>query len=188
MTLHTRDLENGFELFLHRVSGAAVFDAGVYEDVEADPRATTQAVVVVLLSAIAAGIGAEGLVGPRPLVLAGVSALALLTWVAWGSLMFHIGTRLLPEPQTRATLGELLRTTGFAASPGILQIFAILPGMTIPVIAGAWIWMIGAMVIGVRHALDYDSTGRAVVVCLVAVGLSLALAFGFGVVFAPAVG
>jgi hypothetical protein len=185
MTLHARDVEGTFELFLYRVSGAAVFDSGIYESIEADPHATKQAVAVVLLSALASGIGASGLVGPRPLMLVAISALALVTWLAWGMLMFQIGTRLLPEPQTNATLGELLRTTGFAASPGLLQIFAILPGMAIPVFVGVWLWMIGAMIIGVRHALDYQSTARAVAVCLVAAGLALIMAFGFGVIFTP---
>jgi len=185
MTLHARDVEGTFELFLYRLSGAAVLDSGIYESIEADPRATKQAVAVVLLSAVASGIGASGLVGPHPLVLAAIAALALVTWLAWAMLMFQIGTRLLPEPQTDATLGELLRTTGFAASPGLLQVFAILPGMAIPVFVGVWLWMIGAMIIGVRHALDYQSTGRAVAVCVVAVALALVMAFGFGVIVSP---
>jgi hypothetical protein len=185
MTLHARDVEGTFELFLYRLSGAAVLDSGIYESIEVDPNATRQAVAVVLLSAVASGIGASGLVGPRLLVLAAISALALVTWLAWGMLMFQIGTRLLPEPQTKATLGELLRTTGFAAAPGLLQVFAILPGMAIPVFVGAWLWMIGAMIIGVRHALDYQSTARAVAVCLVAAGLALLMAFGFGAIFTP---
>ncbi len=187
MPSHVRDVESTFDLFLYRLSGAAALDAGIYESIEADPRATRQAVAVVLLSAAAAGIGASGLVGPRPVVLVAISALALVTWVAWGMLMFQIGTRLLPEPQTRASLGELLRTTGFAASPGLLQVFAILPGMAIPVFVGVWLWMIGAMVVGVRHALDYQSTGRAVAVCVVAAALALVMAFGFGAIFSPVV-
>jgi hypothetical protein len=186
MTIHVRDVEGTFEIFLYRLSGAAVLDAAIYESIEADPRATRQAVAVVLLSAVAAGIGAGGLVGLRPVELAAIAALALVTWLAWGMLMFQIGTRLLPESQTSATLGELLRTTGFAASPGLLQIFAILPGMAIPVFTGAWLWMIGAMIVGVRHALDYQSTGRAVAVCVVAAALALVMAFGFGAIFSPA--
>ena len=60
-----------------------VLDAGVYESIEADPRATKQAVAAVLLSAVASGIGASGLVGPRPLMLAAIFPLALVTWLAW---------------------------------------------------------------------------------------------------------
>ena len=97
MTLHARDVESSFELFLYRLSGAAVLDAAIYESIEADPHATRQAVAVVLLSAVAAGIGASGLVGPRPVVLAAISALALVTWLAWGMLMFQIGTVCCPS-------------------------------------------------------------------------------------------
>src|SRR5678809_1132931 len=103
MTLHARDVEGAFELFLYRLSGAAVLDSGIYESIEADPHATKQAMAVVLMSAVASGIGASGFVGPHPLVLAAISALALVTWLAWAMLMFQIGTRLLPEPQTSAT-------------------------------------------------------------------------------------
>jgi hypothetical protein len=187
MTTDAQDVESALELFLYRISGAAVLDAAIYEDIEADPHATKQALAVVLLSAMAAGVGASGLVGPHPMALAAVAGLALITWMAWAMLMFQIGTRVLAEPQTGATFGELLRTTGFAASPGLLQIFAILPGMAIPVFVGVWAWMIGAMVIGVRHALDYQSTARAIAVCLVGAGLALAMAFAFGAIFARVV-
>ena len=187
MTFHVRDVEGTFEIFLYRLSGAAVLDAAIYESIEADPRATRQAVAVVLLSAVAAGIGAGGLVGPRPVVLAAISALALVTWLAWGMLMFQWVTSCSRNARPARTLGELLRTTGFAASPGLLQIFAILPGMAIPVFAGAWLWMIGTMIVGVRHALDYQSTGRAVAVCVVAAALALVMAFGFGAIFTPIV-
>lgn len=78
--------------------------------------------------------------------------------------MFGLGTRLLPEAETQASLGQLLRTTGFAAAPGLLQVFAVLPGMAIPVFAGTTVWMFTAIVIGVRHAFGYRSTWRALAV------------------------
>ena len=107
--------------------------------------------------------------------------------VAWAVLMFQIGSRLFPEPQTRVTLGELLRTTGFAAAPGLLQVFARLPGMMMPVFVGTWIWMIAAMVVGVKHALDFRSTLRAMLVCLSAAGLAGAMAVILGLLFGPVV-
>ena len=131
--------------------------------------------------------GTRRVVKAGPVALGLVIALSLVTWLAWAVLMFQIGTRVFPEPQTSATLGELLRTTGFAAAPGLLQVFAVLPGMTIPVFVGTWIWMIAAMVIGVRHALDYNSTRRAVLVCVAAAALAAALAMASGVLFGPTV-
>lgn len=174
-------------LYLYRLMGAAMLDAAMYEGIEADRSTTRQAALTVVLASLAAGIGAAGLYGPRPATLVTVSVLACLTWVAWAVLMFHIGTRMLPEPQTRATLGELLRTTGFAAAPGLIQVFAMFPAMATPVFAGTWIWMLVAMVVAVQHALDYRSRWRAIAVCVVGASLSLALAFVVGLVWGPTV-
>jgi hypothetical protein len=174
-------------LFLYRLIGAAMLDAGMYEGIEADRHVTIQAMATVLLSSLAAGVGAAGWFGVRIPTLVGVSLVALITWVAWAMLMFQIGTRLLPEPQTSVTMGELLRTTGFAAAPGLLFVFATLPRMAVPVFVAVTLWMFGAMVVGVRHALDYESTGRALAVCGIAASLSLGMAVVFGLLFGPTV-
>jgi hypothetical protein len=174
-------------LFLYRLIGAAMLDAAMYEGIEADRRITTQAMATVLLASLAAGIGATGWYGLHVPTLVGVSVVALVTWVAWAVLMFQIGTRVFPEPQTAVTMGELLRTTGFAAAPGLLFVFATLPRMAVPVFVAVILWMFAAMVVGVRHALDYDSTGRALAVCGLAACLSLGMAIVFGVLFGPTV-
>lgn len=172
-------------LFFYRVMGAAVLDGGSFEGVEANPRVTWQAAGIVVLSSIAAGIGAGGLHGLDRATFFFVSTLALVTWVAWAMLTFQIGTRLLPGPETSATLGQLLRTTGFAAAPGLLQVFALLPGMVVPVFVLTTAWMFAAMVVGVRHALDYRSTGQALTVCAAAASLSAALALVGSLLFGP---
>jgi hypothetical protein len=61
----------------------------------------------------------------------------------------------------------LLRTIGFSSSPGVLRVLGIIPmlGNILNFIVG--IWMLVAMVIAVRQALDYNSTWRAVGVCLI---------------------
>jgi hypothetical protein len=163
-------------LFVYRLFGAAVLDAGMYENIEADRTTTVQALATVVLSSIAAGVGAGDLFGNRLTTCLVVSAIAVLTWAAWAMLVFQIGTRVLPEPETHATWGELLRTTGFAAAPGVFQVFAIFPGARLPIFAASAIWMFAAMVVGVRHALDYRSTKRAIAVCALAAGLAVALA------------
>ncbi len=173
--------------FAHRIMGAAMLDVPTYEEVEADRTATAQALAVVVLSSLAAGVGARGLGAPQPAAIAVVSMIALLAWAAWALVTFEIGARLMPEPQTRADVGELLRTTGFATAPGILRIFGVLPGVTIPVFALTAIWMLVAMVIAVRQALDYTSTGRALAVCGLGWVLSLVLAIVLGLVFGPSV-
>ena len=151
--------------FANRMIRAAKLDAALYEEVEADKGAMGQALGVVILSSVAAGIGSIGVTGINGLVLGTI--VALLGWFIWAFLTYYIGTRLLPEPQTKSDYGELLRTIGFSSSPGILRILAFIPavGAILNFIVG--IWMLVAMVIAVRQALDYKSTWRAVGVCLI---------------------
>lgn len=173
-------------LYLYRLMGAATLDASMYEGVEADHRTNLQATVTVLLASVAAGLGAGGRFGLHPGTMVALSVLALITWVAWALLIFHVGTRVLPGPETRVTLGELLRTTGFAAAPGLLQVFALLPGLSGPVFIVTWLWMLATMVVAVEHALDYDSPWRAIAVCVVALTMSAALAAILGILGGPA--
>lgn len=143
---------------------AAKLDATLYEEVETDDTATGQAVGVVVLSALAAGVGAgEAGVGGVLFVAVG----ALIGWVVWAYLTYWIGTRILPLPETHATPGQLLRTLGFASSPGILRILGLIPGAVDIVFLVVAVWMLVAMLIAVRSALDYDSYWRALGVCAI---------------------
>lgn len=148
-----------------RMIRAAKLDVNLYEEVEADKGAMGQAMAVVVLSSVAAGIGTAGTAGIKGLILGTI--VALVGWFIWAFLTYYIGTRLLPEPQTKADYGELLRTIGFSSSPGVLRVLGIIPmlGNILNFICS--IWMLVAMVIAVRQALDYKSTGRAVGVCLI---------------------
>jgi hypothetical protein len=92
---------------------------------------------------------------------------ALAGWYIWAWLVYLIGTRWLPEPQTQADMGQLLRTIGFSSAPGLIRILGVVPGLAILVNLVAAVWMLIAIVIDVRSALDYHSTWRAVGVCLV---------------------
>jgi hypothetical protein len=148
-----------------RMIRAAKLDAQLYEEVEADRDATGQAMAVVVMSALAAGIGSLESGGLSGLV--GGTILALAGWLIWAFLTYFIGTRLLPEPQTKADYGELLRTIGFASAPGLIRVFGVVPGLGALLFLVAGIWMLVATVIAVRQALDYTSTSRAVGVCLI---------------------
>jgi hypothetical protein len=114
-----------------------------------------------------------------------VGTIAVLAWAAWALLIFEIGARIVPEPQTRVDVGQLLRTNGFASTPGILRIFGILPGVTVPVFVLTAIWMLLATVVAVRQALDYSSTARAVMVCLLGWTLAIVMAVVLGLLFGP---
>ena len=148
-----------------RVIRAAKLDVQLYEEVEADRDAMGQAMAVVVLSAVAAGIGSLGIGGLLGIVVGTIAA--LVGWLVWAFLTYFIGTRLLPEPQTSADYGELLRTIGFASAPGVIRALGIVPGLGAPLFLIGGIWMLVAMVIAVRQALDYTSTLRAVGVCVI---------------------
>jgi hypothetical protein len=171
--------------FLQRLIGAAALDTAIYEEVEADETATTQACATVVLSSLAAGVGAGGLGSGMVTQIAFISTIAVLAWAAWALITFEIGVRLMPQPQTRSNVGELLRTIGFATAPGCLRVLGVVPGVTIPVFAVTSIWMLATMVVAVRQALDYRSTGRAVAVCGLGWVLVLTITIVLGLAFGP---
>jgi hypothetical protein len=173
--------------FLQRLLGAAALDAAIYEEVEADPGATSQSMTVVVLSSLATGIGVTGLEHSVPSI-AGVTfftILAVMSWASWALVTFEVGSHVLPTPDTRVSVGQLLRTLGFAATPGAFSIFALVPGVAAPVLAGTAVWVLLAMIVAVRQALDYRSTSRAVAVCLLGWLLAMAFAVALGLMFGP---
>ena len=162
--------------FTDRMLRAAKLDVNLYEEVEADTSAMGQAMGVVILASLAAGIGSTAVQGVGGIIVGTLASLA--GWYIWAYLTYFIGTKFLPEPQTQTNPGELLRTIGFSSSPGIIRIVGIIPGLTGIVFFIASVWMLGAMVVAVRQALDYESTLRAVGVCAIGwviQGLVLAL-------------
>jgi len=161
--------------FIGRVKGAALLDPSIYEEVEADRSATMQASGVVALSSLAAGVGALGPTGPSVTSLVGISLLAFAMWAVWAFLTLQIGARILPAARTQADFGQLLRTLGFATAPGILRTAGIIPGTAVIVFIVTAVWMLMAMIIAIRQALDYTSTVRAFAVC----ALGWVLTFGF---------
>jgi hypothetical protein len=147
-----------------RMVRAARLDVTLYEEVEKDKGAMRQAIGVVVLSSLAAGIGSVGKAGFGGILIGTIAA--LVGWYIWAYLTYLIGTKLLPEAQTKADYGELLRTIGFSSAPGLIRVVGVIPGLAGIVFLIAAIWMLIAMVIAVRQALDYKSTFRAVGVCL----------------------
>ena len=124
-----------------------------------------QATMVVVLASVAGGIGTAGIEGQPGLIIGLI--LNLIGWYVWAFFTYFIGTRLLPQPSTEADMGQLLRTLGFAAAPGLLRVVGFLPYIGAAVIVITAFWSLATMVVAVRQALDYDSTLRAVAVCLI---------------------
>jgi hypothetical protein len=120
---------------------------------------------VVVLSSVAAGLASISTAGFGGILVGTITA--LIGWYVWAYITYFIGTKLLAEPQTKADPGELLRTIGFSSSPGLIRVLGIIPGLRWIVFLIGGIWMLVAMVIAVRQALDYQSTARALGVCII---------------------
>lgn len=149
-----------------RMVGAARLDAAIYEDVERDQDATQQALIVVALAAIAGAIGSIGDGGAGGIILGLISA--ILGWIIFSALAYFVGTRLVPARETSATLGELLRTLGFAQTPNILAVVGFIPVLGPLAALVAAVWTLVASIVAIRQALEM-STGRAIAVALLSV-------------------
>jgi len=151
---------------INRMIRAAKLDASLYEEVEKDTTATNQALLVVVIASICAGIG-QAIAGVGGMASGLVTLVtALVGWLIWSFITYIIGTKVFKGPNTEATYGQLLRCIGFSDSPGVLNIFAFIPALGPVIVFIAAIWSLVAMVIGVRQALDF-STGRAIATCIV---------------------
>lgn len=159
--------------FINRIFRAARLDAHLYEEVEADKTSMRQAMLIVILSGVAAGVGSISHGGYLGIAVG--TATALVGWYIWAFLTYLIGTKFLAEPQTKSDIGELLRTIGFASSPGLIRVLGVFPGIEKFVFSAASVWMLVAMVIAVRQALDYKGTWRAIIVCVIGWVIQIAI-------------
>ena len=148
-----------------RMIGAMKADVKTFEEIEHDPNAIGQAVTVIVIAAVAALIGnifrhglGSGLIG---------LVATLVGYGIWTVIVVLVGTKVMPEPATKAGFAEGFRVIGFAASPGVLNVLAIIPFLGPLISFVIWIWMLVVMVVAVRTVLDYTSTARAVIVCLI---------------------
>jgi hypothetical protein len=151
--------------FGERMVGAMKADVSTFEEIERDTNAMTQAVMVIVIAGVASLLGNIFRAGATHAVWN--LTITVIAYAAWALIVTLIGTKLLPEPNTRADFNESFRVLAFAASPGVFYVLAMLPFLG-PVISLAIdLWSLVLMIIAVRTVLDYTSTGRAIVVCLV---------------------
>ena len=166
--------------FPQRMAGAAMLSPATYEEVEHDRNATAQAALVVVLAAIAAAVGASGH-GDEAVVREVLRS--LLQWLAWSAITYLIGTRVF---RGTATPGEVLRTIGFAQTPGIFMALAGIPylGGLVAFVVG--IWTLVAVIVATRQALDVD-TGKAVMTALLGLAVVIGIVIALTVVAAVVV-
>jgi hypothetical protein len=158
-----------------RMVGAMKADAKTFQEIEADQNAMGQAIAVIVIAGIAALIGnifRSGLTGGFMALL-----LSLIGYAIWSIMVVIIGTKVMPEPTTKADFPEAFRVIGFTASPGVFNVLAIIPflGPLLSLLITIWMLVIG--VIAVREVLDYSNTGRAIIVCVIAMIVYLCIMF-----------
>ena len=155
---------------LGRMLGAARLSSDTFEDVERDSGATIQALLVVVIVAIAAGAG--GILNGDTSIVGGLVfgvIRGIVNWVVWALVALLVGTTILKSESTEADWGQLARGTGFAQTPGLLNILVFIPAVGGIISLLVLIWQLAAMVIALRQSLDYSSTWRAFFVVLIAV-------------------
>ena len=151
---------------LDRLIRAASLDSHLYEEVEADTTALLPAMLIVVVVAISKGIATLASSGDFLVLVIGI-VFAILSWAVWAFITYFVGTKILPSEFTHSSWGELARVTGFAQTPGLLFFLVLVPVVGIYLGLAIAIWQLVAMVIGIRQALDYTSTFRAVGVVLI---------------------
>jgi hypothetical protein len=145
--------------------GAMRGDAATFEEIERDQSAMGQAVTVIIIAGVAALIGnifRSGLSG-------GIVALiiSLVGYAIWAVVVTLVGTKLMPDPTTKADFAETFRTIAFAASPGVFNVIAIIPFLGPFLSFLISLWSLVIMVIAVKVVLDYSNIGKAVIVVII---------------------
>ena len=154
-----------FKNLFNRIFRAIKIDVELYEEVERDKSATIQAGLVVVLSSMAAGVGALQL-GASNFLLAPI--FSLISWYVWAYIIYFVGVKLFPEKNTKSNHGELLRTIGFSSAPGLIRVFGVTPDLMTVTFVGSAFWMLACMVVAVKSALDYDSLWKSFGVVIIA--------------------
>lgn len=173
-----------------RILRAIRLDASVYREVAEDESSMSQAAIIVLvvtlMSAIGAFIGAlitdvgfgKAVLGFfMEFLISGI----LIGWIGWAALTFFVGTSLF---KGRTDIPEMMRVLGFASAPSLLGFFGFIPCVGWLVALAGWILSLIAGFIAVREAMEFE-TGDAIVTIviswIIALVIRLVIAAIFGV-------
>jgi hypothetical protein len=151
--------------FGDRILGAMKLDPHTFEDIERDPTAMGQAFGVIALAAVSLGIGNVWYGGITGIVVSVFTS--LIGYGFWALVVWLVGTKLMPDPATKAEFPEAFRVIAFAAAPGVLGVITIIPLLGWLLMVLLWLWSIAAMVIAVKQVLDYTDTFKAVIVVII---------------------
>jgi hypothetical protein len=173
---------------IERILGVFRLDAQTFEDIEHDPNALSEAALVVLAVALAGSFSGllRSLLGEGGFVLAIILPIigAFVGWFIWATVVYLVGTSAF---RGEADLNEMLRVTGFAYAPQLLNVFAFIPCLGALLSFIGWIWSLVAMVVAIRQGLDVDNTSAivtAVIGWIVVMVINIVTFAVFGGIFA----
>jgi hypothetical protein len=146
-----------------RLLGALRLQDDVYEEVEADQKATGEAAFIVVATSLVSGAVNGVLTGASSGFFGALGS--LLGWAFYAWVAYIVGVKLFPGPQTKSSWGEIARTLGYANTARFLIIFELVPGLQAITRTVVAIWVLVATIVALRSALDI-STGRAVIVAI----------------------
>lgn len=147
----------GWDTLPARVKGAATFKWETYDEMRADPIATSQSRVIVAGSAAAAAVGALW-AGPAGVILYGLAS--GLGWLACAYLTHWVGTIFFPGRQSPENKHLLFKTLAFAHSPRLILASGLILGAILPlmplIVLGVLLWSLVAMVPAIEYSLEID--------------------------------
>jgi len=144
---------------IDRMLGALRLQSDVYEEVEADQKATGEAAFIVVATSLVSGAVNGVLTGASSGFFGALGS--LLGWAFYAWVAYIVGVKLFPGPQTKSSWGELARTLGYANTARFLILFELVPGLRAITRLVVAIWVLVATVVALRAALDI-TTGRAI--------------------------
>jgi hypothetical protein len=158
------------QLFLNRVLRAVKLDVTFYRELIEEPRLWNQSLIVVFIYSMASAYGSFGRTGVTGINIGMVAS--LLGWYVWAFSTYMVGARFLAEPDTNPDRKAVMRVMGFATAPGVLRAFGFIQGFGLLVLAIAAAWMVATAAVGIKEALSYQNTSRAVGVVIIGLIIS----------------
>ncbi len=159
------------KIFLNRFFRAVKLDVSLFQEIIEDPKTFSQALIVVLIYSMTSAWGTFGRTGAVGNNIGMITT--LLGWYVWAFSTYMVGARMMPEAGTEPDRKTILRVIGFACAPGILRILGFIEGLGLIVIFIALSWMVAAATVGVKQAMNYESTARALGVCIIGLLISI---------------
>jgi|TARA_B110000438_G_C15506031_1_gene517781 hypothetical protein len=153
------------KLFLNRIYRSVKIEPEVFDEVQRDKNATITAGIVVVLSSLAAGVGASHLGGVNFFLAPGLS---LISWFVWAYIVYFVGVKLFPDLKTKTSHTALLRSIGFSSAPGIIRVLGFNQELMSVTFIGSAFWMLACMVVAVKQTLNYKSLWKALGVVIIA--------------------